>query len=252
MSHEVIIKFAPVFTLERFNDPTWRPDRRMYEPGALKFLPTRDTVPLIVDHDDDREIGTVQKLHRWDWIDGPWIFASATVTAPPPWLKRGTRVSFGSKIVSRRDVSIREYNADVVALAFVEEVSVLSPSVQPREPCAEVLSIRPIEKKPTSSPAAVTTTSNRAAAGEVLGGQRIFRRNIGQVLAVGGKPLQRTSSSGQAIPREHRDYIIDQPDGSQVIYSAEGYAEALRDGTLAPRPALSDRELEEELLMLTL
>jgi hypothetical protein len=154
MSHEAIIKFAPVFTLDRFNDPKWRPDRRMYYPGALRFLPGTEAVPLIVDHDDDREIGTVQKLHKWDWPGGPWIFASATVTAPPPWLKRGTRVSFGSKVIDRRDVSIREYQADVVALAFVEEVSVLSPSVQPAEPCAEVLSFRSIEKEPTSSPAA--------------------------------------------------------------------------------------------------
>jgi hypothetical protein len=39
---------------------------------------------------------------------------------------------------------------------------------------------------------------------------------------------------GQAIRRESRDYVIDQPDGSQVIYSgAQGYAEALRDVTLA-------------------
>ena len=51
-------------------------------------------------------------------------------------------------------------------------------------------------------------------------------------LAVGGKPLLRTRS-GQAIRREGRDYVIDQPDGSQIIYSgAEGYREALRDGTL--------------------
>ena len=41
MSHEAIIKFAPIFTLERFNDPKWRPDRRMYEPGALKFCRAR-------------------------------------------------------------------------------------------------------------------------------------------------------------------------------------------------------------------
>jgi hypothetical protein len=37
------------------------------------------------------------------------------------------------------------------------------------------------------------------------------------------------------IRREGRDYVIDQPDGSAVIYSAEGYMEALRDGTLVVR-----------------
>ena len=179
----------------------------------------------------------MQKLHKWDWIDGPWIFASTTVTAPPPWLKRGTRVSFGSKILDRREISIREYDADVVALAFVEEVSVLSPSVKPREPCAEVLSIRPIEKKPASSPAAVTTTSNRAVAGEVIraDGRTITRYFDNAVVAVGGEPLLRTRS-GQVVRREGRDYVIDQADGSQTIYSGrEGYLEALRDGTLVVR-----------------
>jgi hypothetical protein len=32
-----------------------------------------------------------------------------------------------------------------------------------------------------------------------------------------------------------RDVIVYQPDGSQVIYSGEGYREALRDGTLGVR-----------------
>jgi hypothetical protein len=34
--------------------------------------------------------------------------------------------------------------------------------------------------------------------------------------------------------RESHDYVIDQPDGSQSIYSgADGYREALRDGQVA-------------------
>jgi hypothetical protein len=82
----------------------------------------------------------------------------------------------------------------------------------------------------------VTVTSDRAAVGEVIPGDgRTITRYFGNaVLAVGGKPLLRTSS-GQAIRRVGRDYIIDQPDGSQTIYSAEGYMEALREGTLGVR-----------------
>jgi hypothetical protein len=111
MSHEAIIKFAPIFTLERFNDPKWaRPGRTMYEPGAFRFGPSEDpfvdkeTVPLLIDHDPEREIGTVRDLWKWGWIDGPWVFASATLTDVPPWLERGTRVSFGfSSLQTHRD-----------------------------------------------------------------------------------------------------------------------------------------------------
>jgi hypothetical protein len=84
------VKFAPVFTLERFNDPRWnRTGRTLYESGAFEFPPNKDTIPLLIDHEDDREIGTVHSLFKMDWIDGPWICARATVTDPPEWLKRG-------------------------------------------------------------------------------------------------------------------------------------------------------------------
>ena len=57
-----------------------------------------------------------------------------------------------------------------------------------------------------------------------------MRRNIGEVLAVGGQPVPRTRS-GQPIRREGRDYVVDQPDGSQIIYSGhDAYREALYDG----------------------
>jgi hypothetical protein len=146
VNYDALIKFAPVFTHERFNDVTWaRPGRRMYERGALEFMPGWDSIPLIVDHDDEREIGVVHRFGAIDWVDGPWLYAVATVTDPPSWLKRGTRASFESRPFDQRDVIIREHRAEVVARAFVSEVSVLSPSVKPAEPLAEVLSLRAAE-----------------------------------------------------------------------------------------------------------
>lgn len=167
MSHEAIIKFAPVFVADRFDDATWnRPGRTLYQRGAFSFLPGKRTVPLLVDHDDDHEVGTVHELFEFDWIDGPWIAARATVTDPPAWLKRGeTKASFGSKPYDRREIDIRGTRADIVAKAFVEEVSVLSPSVKPAEPRAEVWSFRPVEKRAASSPAA-GGSSDRSVVGD--------------------------------------------------------------------------------------
>jgi hypothetical protein len=101
----------------------------------------------------------------------------------------------------------------------------LSPAKRPAEPLAEVLSYRPAEAP--SSPAA---GADRTVAGEVFygDGRTIRRRFDNAVLAVGGKPLLR-ASSGQAIRRVDRDYVIEQPDGSQVIYhGAAGYEQAIR------------------------
>ena len=167
MSHTALIKFAPIFTLERFNDPAWsRPGRTMYYNGALRFLPAETSIPLIVDHDDSREIGAVHELFKMDWTDGPWICARATVNTPPSWLKRGSAASFCCKAPDLREINIRGTKAEVIAWAIAREVSVLSPSKRPAEPRAEVVSYRPAEVR--SSPAAVPTTSDRAVAGEVI------------------------------------------------------------------------------------
>jgi hypothetical protein len=146
MSHDVTIKFAPIFTAERFSDPAWtRPGRTMCYPGALKFLPGTTTVPLLVDHDDGREIGTVNRLFQMDWVDGPWICASATIDGDPPcWLERGNGASFGSRVLDRREVSVRDTTAEVIAYALMDEVSVLI-TKKPGEPRAAVLSVERIE-----------------------------------------------------------------------------------------------------------
>jgi hypothetical protein len=229
MTHTALVKFAPIFTLERFDDPAWtRPGRKMYYPGALQFLPGRTSVPLLADHDEDHEVGTVDKLFQMDWTDGPWICASATVPDDAAsWLKRGAGASFGSKVYDRREVSIRGTTAAVIAHAFVEEVSVLI-AKKPGEPRAAVLSVQRQEP-----PAA---RADRPVAGEVIygDGTPVRRYYSNAILAVGGKPVR--SRAGHAFRRVGGDYIVDQPDGSSVIYhGVDAYREALRDGAAGVR-----------------
>jgi hypothetical protein len=135
-----------------------------YMRGGLKLLHP-DGVPLVCDHDMTREVGTVHELFEADDIDGgnvrPWLWARATVTDAPAWLKRGTRCSFGFVQVHR--------NADFgwTHNAIVEEVSLLSSECTPFEPLAHVALLRAV---PTD--------------GEVIHGGPIIRRPIGQILRV--------------------------------------------------------------------
>ena len=48
-------------------------------------------MPLLVNHDENREIGLVRELMRFEDTDGPWLVAVATLTDRPDWLKRGVR-----------------------------------------------------------------------------------------------------------------------------------------------------------------
>ena len=130
MSREVVVKFAPIVSVERLGNPIWeRAGRTMYWPGALKFLPTQTEIPLVVDHNMDRQVGVVHELFQLDWTDGgPWICARATVTDPPIWLKRHeTKASFG-----RWDIHSTPVGGSLrVTSAWMREVSVLHPQSNP-------------------------------------------------------------------------------------------------------------------------
>jgi len=175
VSQDAIIKLAPLITPERWKNPEWeRPGRDFYWSGSLALLPKRE-IPLLVDHDVERQVGVVRELSGLDWVDGRWIAAHVTVTDSPGWLSKDTAASF-----ERYDVHAPPIDAGGkrVGRAFVSEVSVLSPSVMPAEPLARVLWFGEQE-----SPAAASAT----AAGEVLEplrAQRIVRHNVGEVIRV--------------------------------------------------------------------
>jgi hypothetical protein len=92
--------------------------------------------PVVVDHDMDRPVGVVDELMRLPWSDGrAWLAARCTITDPPEWLKRGTKASFPWNWLHVHEVN----GWDCVRRSLIQEVSILSPSVQPKEPCAEVV-----------------------------------------------------------------------------------------------------------------
>jgi hypothetical protein len=148
MTYTALIKFAPLTTLERVNDPRWaRPGRTMYDPGSLTFSPGKSSAPLLVDHCDTREVGVVRELTRFEDTDGPWLAVVATVTDRPEWLKRGVRASFSYQPArTSHDV----FGCEILRRGLITEVSVPSPDREPVEPLAQVLTFHPIEKpKPT-------------------------------------------------------------------------------------------------------
>ena len=87
MTYTALIAFAPITTPERVNGEAFkRPGRQLYDAGALTFMPGQTTAPVLVGHDHDRVIGTVDTLVRHEQIDGPWLCAIAkSTTAPPGW-----------------------------------------------------------------------------------------------------------------------------------------------------------------------
>lgn len=181
------MKFAPIVTAERMNNPTWeRPGRTMYWPGSLRFLPIHSEIPLVVDHNLERQVGVVHELFEMDWIDGPWVCARATVSDPPCWLKRyETKASFSRWNIHSTPVG----ESDRVTSAFVKEVSILSPTTEPREPFACVLSIRPTETPHTTTrttAAPIARAPVQPVGGEVFYSApgTVLRRTVGQVLGV--------------------------------------------------------------------
>lgn len=175
--YNALIRVAPIATIERRLDPSWTPGRMLWDARALRFLTAaRTTIPLLVDHLDDAEIGYVREIVQLPDTTGPWLFGRAVVTDGPAWLKPGTAASLGQKILSRAS-----FHDDLVTSAILEEISVLSPGTRPAEPGARVMVLERVDQAPSARP-----SSPGRAAGEVIHphGQIIRRPNIGRVLGV--------------------------------------------------------------------
>ena len=176
--------------------------------------------PIYVNHDKGLQIGRVGLLSR----DGGWWCADFMLDADVP---EDIEFEVGQNV----SVGIQQLKIGSCG-TFLQEVSIVRRGAVKGAQITRRFALEP--KRLAESPAAAPTS---AVAGEVIygNGKTITRYFDNAIVAVGGKPLLRTTL-GQVIRREGRDYVIDQPDGSQVIYSgAEGYREALRDGTLGAR-----------------
>jgi hypothetical protein len=138
--------------------------RELFQPGAVKLL--NDHVPVLIDHDKGRQVGVVRELSNFADTDGLWLTAHATITDPPPWLKRGTGASISYATAGHCSLGPALQR---VTRGLMTEVSVLSPGTEPAEPRAKVLVFA--ERVAPTVPA-----------GEVFhGGGVLVRRNIGRV-----------------------------------------------------------------------
>jgi hypothetical protein len=152
-----MIRFAPIApadALRQLNEGSLDLERQWYKRDAFKFLPAEASVPLVVDHNVDKRVGTVRSLFPHPDTDGEWVAALCDVTDPPDWLRRNTPASFKFITLLRHDF----HGWNTVARAIVREVSVLSPGVEPADPGAKVLTFHREEPKspapPTSAPEA--------------------------------------------------------------------------------------------------
>lgn len=184
-THTACIKFARAFDPQRIIDGPPQGEPTMFDRAGLTFLPGTRTIPLVVDHDLERQIGEVHEIVRWGWTDGEWLVARCSISDPmPPWLKKGTRASFSSRKLHSHDL----HGWTHVTRALMEEVSVLL-SQRPVEQCAEVLLL-----EHSSSP---TGASDRAAAGDTY--RREPGLNPGDIVFYGsGRELWDNARRGEA------------------------------------------------------
>lgn len=173
MSVDITVQFARIIDADNLYDRGDHPFQLWR--GAARFLPGRDGADVFIDHDHDRPaVGHVSSLLALP--SGPgfretWQCATATVTDPPAWLKRGTPVSVGHKRAGTID--------DRILTTYVTEISLLSPGVKPNVPGAKVLLVEPTKAEvppKTSSVAGRVSTPARLATDSVAARHAATRR----------------------------------------------------------------------------
>jgi len=160
VSYRACIKVARGFDPALVVGPV-RGDGTMY--SGLQFLPGRTSVPLVVNHDLAKRVGTVHELVRLDLSDGWWVVARGTVDAPPEWLRRDTGASFCSRKLRAYEINGWTH----VSHALVDEVTTVGPGFRAVDPYAKVMFLDRVDE---ASPE-VTRRATRAA--PTTGGQVI-------------------------------------------------------------------------------
>ncbi len=139
-THVALIKICRAYDSRLIGGPV-RGDATMF--SELRFLPSKSSVPVVINHDVDREVGRVHEIFVMEWPEGSemrrWNVARCSLIDPlPGWLRRGTGASF-----SHRRLHTHSLNGwDHVTSAFVDEVTLVGPDFEPVEPLAEVLLLR--------------------------------------------------------------------------------------------------------------
>jgi hypothetical protein len=138
--YRTVIRLGPLFTadaLERAKRDEILPGRWYYNHGGLKLLPD---AAVLVNHDDEQRVGTVDELDRFDDGQGEWLIARCTIFDAPPWLTKTTCASIGFTEVQ----SVPLGRGTRFGYGFVQEVSLVSPSKKPREGAARILLLREV------------------------------------------------------------------------------------------------------------
>jgi hypothetical protein len=166
--------------------------------GGL-IWPTK-TCPVLIDHDERFPVGFVSDVAERDgWHEATFVLNMDKPLADVACelLRVGTPVSLAAKSV-RRDESLAGLGLAIPVkrhtIAFLEEVSILSPRVTPGFKGAKVIRItergtalsrmRERELERAKAKPKPEAPSPVAAGEEIYGGGTLIRRNIGRVLSV--------------------------------------------------------------------
>ena len=164
MSLDACIKVCRAYDTNALLGPV-RGTGDMYDLGGLTFL-KRESVPVVVDHDEGKPVGEVHELVAWNFTDGRWIVARARLDAPPGWIRRGTPASFSSRPLQTSEIN----GWRIITRALIDEITIVSSTHRAVEPSAAVVLLK--------------GTTSTSSVGEVSYGGTIIRRNIGHVLGV--------------------------------------------------------------------
>jgi hypothetical protein len=155
VSYSAVIRLGPLVSEEALRDPASEErGRDIYQRGAMSLV--RDA-PVLVNHLDGLEVGSVEEL--WEWNEGPggWLVARCTITAELLWLRVGTKASVGWAPL--RHQAMRDGGWNRVLRGLVTEVSILTPDIAPADRMAQVVLLNPLERVATVATSSVRSGS---------------------------------------------------------------------------------------------
>jgi hypothetical protein len=113
----------------------------------MRLAPWVERVPLLIDHDEGKRVGTVLALDEFDDTDGRWVYARCRMYADAPaWVKRGSRASWSYKVADRST-----FVDGYIYGGCVDEVSLLH-ELTPAEPGAQLILLRDVAPEPEPEP----------------------------------------------------------------------------------------------------
>jgi hypothetical protein len=87
----------------------------------MKLATWQANVPLLLDHDEAKRIGTVDELVTFDDVDGRWLCARAAIYPDAGrWVRKGSPASFKSALLHESS-----FVPGYIYGAYVQEVSIL-------------------------------------------------------------------------------------------------------------------------------